>query len=785
MKFVPYHRINPPKLNFSKLSLNPSHNAPLTSTSYHSTSSNILSHCQNTSSVESYSFRNSNSSRNRPIQPLLSHSYRQNYQPINISRNVNHTSLQQFISSYNMNSSGSLTARSTSHNNSNKLKIHTPLKGMNNDLEFLKIKLKCDLISHKLTKLNHIILPTSKSTFPNINNLYPRNYLYNYNGKPYKVMQNKTFDNTNNNNYNNNNINKNLKENNNDDNLSDIVDNIVNIFDLDGNSDKKTEGSVELIGTLEEMVDMSKSNEHMGFSNSKGGKFSIESEKKYIEDDLMINLDKEGDNKKRKKVKKKIKKKVLKMVKRPKEELMHIEDGNQELEDEEIEEEVEEEIEVEETEEEDDMGRSEEENDEKEINEEGTNNNKPLLKSKKKQLFKEFKDEENQEGNKEETKVDNKTNKDDVDNKNNNNNDNDNVNAVNNDNEELTHLKNGNSEEETDLIISQIMKTANITEYINDNKNNDPNSNNQQSQNQPSISKPNGPLVNINEYIDINNINNTNPSTASKTENPKPQKTHPKKTVTFANDSLVTIQYNENEQITKLKVFDINEEPLPFKPRNINRYLTLLMSENEENLPKPCIINSEDNSNLYSSLKHSRTNSARKQLFLQRIQPNKNIIRRNIEKIQEISRKRHIYNIKAAGKKAKKKRQNCKKFTNNPQHFFTEKLCDRMYYAYGLKGDDEEIKKAKRLERACSPKVTYMKRFNLNDSNSFKECNNNNTPNKKNKNKWGKGEENIKEYQKNTISHGIICESIEEEDKEESYGGSDSKFMSSQRKNSF
>ena len=45
-------------------------------------------------------------------------------------------------------------------------------------------------------------------------------------------------------------------------------------------------------------------------------------------------------------------------------------------------------------------------NDEKEINEDETdNNNKPLLKSKKKQLFKEFKDEENQEGNKEEIKV--------------------------------------------------------------------------------------------------------------------------------------------------------------------------------------------------------------------------------------------------------------------------------------------------------------------------------------------------------------------------------------------
>ena len=753
MKFVPYHRINPPKLNFSKLSLNPSQNAPLTSTSYHSTSSNILSHCPNTSSVESYSFRNSNSSRNRPIQPLLSHSYRQNYQPINISRNMNHTSLQQFISSYNMNSSGSLTARSTSHNNSNKLKIPTPLKGMNNDLEFLKIKLKCDLISHKLTKLNHIILPTSKSTFPNINNLYPRNYLYNYNGKQYKVMQNKTFDNTNNNNYNNNNIHKNLKEDNNDDNLSDIVDNIVNTFDLDGNSDKKTEGSVELIGTLEEMVDMSKSNENMGFSNSKGGKFSIESEKKYIEDDLAIDLDKEGESKKTKKVKKKIKKKVLKMVKRPKDELMHIEDGNQELDDEEIEEEVEEEIEVEESdEEEDEMERSEEENDEKEINEEGTNNdNKPLLKSNKKQLVKEFKDEDNQEGNKEETKDDNKANKDEENETNNNNN----VNAATNDNDELAHIKNGNSEEETDLIISQIMKTANITEDIFENKNNSPQSNSQQFQNQPNISKPNEPLVNINEYVEMNNNNtNFNPTTASKTENQKPQ---PKKTVTFANESLVTIQYNENEQITKLKVFDINEEPLPFKPRNINRYLTLLMSENEENLPKPCIINSEDNSNLYSSLKHSRTNSARKRLFLQRIQPNKNIIRRNIEKIQEISRKRNIYNIKASAKKAKTKKKNCKKFTNNPQHFFTEKLCDRMYYAYGLKGDEEEIKKAKRLERSCSPKVTGMKRFNLNEIDSFKEGNNS-TPNKKKKSKWRKGEENIKQYQKNLISNGMICE---------------------------
>ena len=375
------------------------------------------------------------------------------------------------------------------------------------------------------------------------------------------------------------------------DNLSDIADNIVDAFEIEG-GDKGNEG-----GSKSKVIDKEES------INIQDGCDLNGSEKK---------MDKNNKEKSSSKKKKKIKKKVIKKVKKVKE---HInENGNENKEgnnNEDIEEEIEEEVEVEETEEEEDEDEVNIESDDDNENNENKSEKGLLRSRKKKKISKDNQEEANEDNNTKTNEIDPNTNID---------------------------KQNSPQEEDTDGIISQIIKTA----YANTDPKQLNNPNNQIKTD----------LININEY---NEENYNHPQIYKSVQQPT------KKGVSFSDESTVKIQYKDTDIITKLEIYDINENKLPFKPRNINRYLTLLMSEQEEDFPKPCILNSGDNSLLYSSLKTHVKSSAAKKKILQSLNQ-KNMIRKNIEMIQEISKRKSIYNIKAPNKRKGIKKPNCKKF---------------------------------------------------------------------------------------------------------------------------
>ena len=754
MQNFPNPNLNFPKLNFTNIPKTPTFYAPITSTTYNqyrpisSRNNNLI-------------FTNINSYRSSLPQQLILNSYRPPQLPLykqTVSRNVNQP-VPLTNTSIQVNTSGNLTARSNPKRNDVAIQ-----PGITNEIELLDIKLKCDLISHKLTKLKDIVIPTTHS---NIKKFRTRNYNFehitfkakrtplNYgNGDGYK-RDNKSFDANMNiiyhrDNDNNNKEHNKLNQHKECEDLSDIVDNIVETFDVERSDEKGSESkknkdnnNIEMI--VETFADVVARSSKKSENGAKSGRVSFGSEKKYIEDDLnmcisddYLRKDNEEDVKllrsgNKKKVRKKIQKKVVKTIKTPKVHIIQFkedkdggdENGNEEEiegEDEEIEEEVEEEIEIE-------VSDNEEQKQQCDISGNGNDKKVSSLKHKKKKRKSKDKNEIiNEDINNNTIKTNTAINKDTVIVVNTTNINNSTVNsnsdtanitntAVNKEVEKakppkeeenkkfkIEHKRAINSEEEADLIISQIMKTAQIHAE------------------EDEIKLAHQLEEEAKEQLQQNNNTNINDYNNKEQINEQVQK-QVKKGVTFSDESLIKIQYKSKDVITKLEIYDINNCQLPFKPHNMSRYITLLMNEHDEEKPKPCIINSEHNSHLYSSLRSStKSNKNKKKNLLNMNQ--KNMIRRNINKIQEISKRGCIYDVKSPKKKPEIKKQNCKKFTTNPQHFFTEKLCDRMYSAYNLhKTTNKNITQihntssSSHLTRSYSPSQLHHMRINKNNNN--------------------------------------------------------------------
>ena len=328
----------------------------------------------------------------------------------------------------------------------------------------------------------------------------------------------------------------------------------------------------------------------------------------------------------KKKVRKKIQKKVVKTIKTPKVHIIQFkedkdggdENGNEEEiegEDEEIEEEVEEEIEIE-------VSDNEEQKQQCDISGNGNDKKVSSLKHKKKKRKSKDKNEIiNEDINNNTIKTNTAINKDTVIVVNTTNINNSTVNsnsdtanitntAVNKEVEKvkppkeeenkkfkIEHKRAINSEEEADLIISQIMKTAQIHAE------------------EDEIKLAHQLEEEAKEQLQQNNNTNINDYNNKEQINEQVQK-QVKKGVTFSDESLIKIQYKSKDVITKLEIYDINNCQLPFKPHNMSRYITLLMNEHDEEKPKPCIINSEHNSHLYSSLRSStKSNKNKKRIY--------------------------------------------------------------------------------------------------------------------------------------------------------------------------
>ena len=159
----------------------------------------------------------------------------------------------------------------------------------------------------------------------------------------------------------------------------------------------------------------------------------------------------------------------------------------------------------------------------------------------------------------------------------------------------------------------------------------------------------------------------------------KDNKVKSNKKVSF-DDRLIYINYDEDEYATNLFISDNNGKAIPYKEKDITKYLTLLTSISYASKIKPAMLNIE------------KKNKNKKQT---------KIMKRNIEYLKEVAKTgnvfssakdHHLHHKKNVEKSIDKNIEyyntenikNCRKFLENPQHFFTEELCDIVLQSYNL-----------------------------------------------------------------------------------------------------
>ena len=140
------------------------------------------------------------------------------------------------------------------------------------------------------------------------------------------------------------------------------------------------------------------------------------------------------------------------------------------------------------------------------------------------------------------------------------------------------------------------------------------------------------------------------------------------KKITF-DENVVYINYDQDNYVTELELTDQNGKILPYKEKDITKYLRLLTSLS---------VNNKLKSNIAQSRKKRKKKKKTK------------IMERNMEYIKQIEKTGNIYgNMKDHEKKPpNSESKNCRKFMENPQHFFTEDLCDVMLLQYDINPKD-------------------------------------------------------------------------------------------------
>jgi hypothetical protein len=140
------------------------------------------------------------------------------------------------------------------------------------------------------------------------------------------------------------------------------------------------------------------------------------------------------------------------------------------------------------------------------------------------------------------------------------------------------------------------------------------------------------------------------------------------KKVSF-DDNVVYINYDEDEYVTDLQLTDINGKVLPYKVKDISKYLRLLTSISHTSKLKPAII---DLNKKKKNVKKTK------------------IMQRNMDYIKEVEKSGNVYNIMSSRETQPKKKyvienmKGCRKFLENPQQFFTEDLCDAVILSLNL-----------------------------------------------------------------------------------------------------
>ena len=180
-------------------------------------------------------------------------------------------------------------------------------------------------------------------------------------------------------------------------------------------------------------------------------------------------------------------------------------------------------------------------------------------------------------------------------------------------------------------------------------------------------------------HININNNNNIKDDINNNNQkNNYIDKNKSNKKISFHEEENIIIKYNEKEEATEIFLFDAINRPKKRNPRNINVYFSKL----KKFKPKSVLIN--------SNIKNNNNNN----------KTNNNI--KNINKLKSKSKSTTNLLIKKNEKNDLKKGNNtkaktpkkeiCPKFKENPQFFYTEKLCDSVIKSLGLEEKNENNK---------------------------------------------------------------------------------------------
>ena len=184
---------------------------------------------------------------------------------------------------------------------------------------------------------------------------------------------------------------------------------------------------------------------------------------------------------------------------------------------------------------------------------------------------------------------------------------------------------------------------------------------------------------NIENEIEVGNDETSRSNFTNKQIPEKDKNVKSNKKVSF-DDHLIYINYDEDEYVTNLFISDNNGKTIPYKEKDFTKYLRLLTSVSHTSKIKPAMLNVE------------KKNKNKKKT---------KIMKRNIEYLKEVAKTgnvfssakdHHLHHKKNIEKSIDKNIEyyntenlkNCKKFLENPQHFFTEELCDRVLQSYNL-----------------------------------------------------------------------------------------------------
>ena len=155
------------------------------------------------------------------------------------------------------------------------------------------------------------------------------------------------------------------------------------------------------------------------------------------------------------------------------------------------------------------------------------------------------------------------------------------------------------------------------------------------------------------------------------------------KKVSF-DENLIYINYNQNNKVLNFNVSNQKNKFIQFKPINISKYFKILSSDTEMNKLKPVILNANkiNVNNIINEITKKEENKKNKSN--NSISLKNKITQRNIDFIKIVQERGTVYNISKEKARKKVELKNCKKFEENPQHFFSEKLCDNILESYNI-----------------------------------------------------------------------------------------------------